>query len=115
MCLCSAPWTRLVGSQELTRLLGVGRARVYQISSADDFPKPAAVLAMGSIWRLEDIKEWAARKGRTLHLDRPHPRRRPGRRPGRSRGAKGALVSVVCCRRGGLCELALTRSMRSRS
>ncbi len=58
----------LVGSQELTRLLGVGRARVYQISSTDDFPKPAAVLAMGSIWRLEDIKEWAARKGRTLHL-----------------------------------------------
>ena len=28
---------------------GVKRARVYQISSADDFPQPAAVLAMGSI------------------------------------------------------------------
>ncbi len=59
----------LVGSYELTLLLGVKRARVYQISNTDDFPQPAAVLAMGSIWRLEDIKEWAQRKGRTLNFD----------------------------------------------
>jgi prophage regulatory protein len=59
----------LVGSYELTQLLGVKRARVYQISNADDFPQPAAVLAMGSIWRLDDIKEWAQRKGRTLNFD----------------------------------------------
>ena len=58
----------LLGSYELTLLLGVKRARVYQITNTVDFPQPAAVLAMGSIWRLEDIKEWAARKGRTLHL-----------------------------------------------
>jgi prophage regulatory protein len=63
----------LVGSQELTRLLGVGRARVYQISNADDFPKPAAILAMGSIWRLDDIKKWAANRGRTLNLDALYP------------------------------------------
>jgi len=59
----------LVGSYELTQLLGVKRARVYQISSAEDFPQPAAVLAMGSIWRLDDIKEWAQRKGRVLNVD----------------------------------------------
>ncbi len=58
----------LVGSYELTLLLGVKRARVYQISNTDDFPKPAAVLAMGSIWRLDDIEEWARRKGRTIDL-----------------------------------------------
>ena len=61
----------LLGSYELTLLLGVKRARVYQITNTDDFPKPAAVLAMGSIWRLDDIKEWAQRKGRTLNLDAP--------------------------------------------
>ena len=63
----------LVGSYELTQLLGVKRARVYQISSADDFPQPAAVLAMGSIWRLDDIKEWARRKGRILNVDALSP------------------------------------------
>ena len=63
----------LVGSYELTQLLCVKRARVYQISNTDDFPQPAAVLAMGSIWRLEDIKEWAQRKGRTLNLDALSP------------------------------------------
>ena len=52
---------------------GVKRARVYQISSADDFPQPAAVLAMGSIWRLDDIKEWAQRKGRILNVDALSP------------------------------------------
>jgi len=59
----------LVGSYELTQLLGVKRARVFQITNTADFPPPAAVLAMGSIWRLEDIKEWAYRKGRPLNLD----------------------------------------------
>jgi predicted DNA-binding transcriptional regulator AlpA len=59
----------LVGSYELTQLLGVKRARVFQISNTPDFPQPAAVLAMGSIWRLNDIKEWAQRKGRKLNLD----------------------------------------------
>jgi predicted DNA-binding transcriptional regulator AlpA len=63
----------LVGSYELTQLLGVKRARVFQISNTDDFPRPAAVLAMGSIWRLDDIKEWAQRKGRTLNLDAVSP------------------------------------------
>ena len=58
----------LVGSYELTQLLGVKRARVYQITNTVDFPQPAAVLAMGSIWRLEDIKEWAQQKGRRLNL-----------------------------------------------
>lgn len=60
----------LVGSQELTRLLGVNRARVYQLSQRDDFPRPVAVLAMGSIWDLAEIKAWAERTGRTLHPER---------------------------------------------
>ena len=58
----------LVGSQELTRLLGVTRARVYQLSNTADFPAPIAVLAMGSIWRLDDITAWAQQKGRAIDL-----------------------------------------------
>ena len=63
----------LVGSQELTRLLGVNRARVYQLSNARDFPRPVAVLAMGSIWRLNDITAWADQRGRTLNLNALEP------------------------------------------
>lgn len=60
---------QLVGSQELTHVLGVGRARVYQLAQRDDFPEPIAKLAMGSIWRLDDIVAWAEAGGRVLHLD----------------------------------------------
>lgn len=50
-------------------MLGVGRARVYQLAQRDDFPEPIATLAMGSIWRLADIVTWAETDGRTVHLD----------------------------------------------
>ena len=63
----------LVGSQELTRLLGVKRARVYQLSNTPGFPRPVAVLAMGSIWRLADITAWAEQRGRTLNLSALDP------------------------------------------
>lgn len=60
---------KLVGSQELTQILGVGRARVYQLAQRSEFPEPVAKLAMGSIWRLADIIAWAKAEGRTVHLD----------------------------------------------
>ncbi len=60
---------QLVGSQELTHVLGVGRARVYQLAQRDDFPEPVARLAMGSIWRLDDIIAWAEAGGRAIHLN----------------------------------------------
>jgi len=58
----------LVGSQELTRLLGVTRARITQLSLKPGFPAPAQVLAMGKIWTLASIQEWADRRGRILDL-----------------------------------------------
>lgn len=58
----------LVGGQELAKLLGVNRARAYQITRKGDFPEPIAILSMGTIWRLEDIQSWAERVGRTLDL-----------------------------------------------
>ncbi len=58
---------RLVGSQELTKLLGVNRARVYQLSSSKDFPDPVAVLAMGKIWTYRSIQDWADKRGRDFN------------------------------------------------
>ena len=58
----------LLGNAELGKLLGVSRQRVSQLVTRDDFPAPRAVLIMGSVWTLDDVKAWADRSGRTLNL-----------------------------------------------
>lgn len=60
---------RLVGSQELTKLLGVNRARVYQLTGSKDFPEPVAVLAMGKIWTYRSVEAWAEGRGRAFHAE----------------------------------------------
>jgi len=60
----------LLGPAETAALLEVSRQRLHQIIGGhDDFPAPAAVLAIGQVWHTEDIKAWMA----------AHPARRPGR------------------------------------
>ena len=57
---------QLVGPAELTRLLGVSRTRLVQLSSRPDFPEPVAELVMGKVWALSDVQAWAGRNGRQL-------------------------------------------------
>ena len=60
--------TRVVGAAEISEMLGgLSRQRVSQLTAAPDFPKPLQRLRMGSVWRYEDVRSWAARTGRTLH------------------------------------------------
>ena len=54
----------LVGSAEIASMLGVSRQRVQQLISRPDFPKPAAVLAMGKVWNTTDVQAWAKAHGR---------------------------------------------------
>ncbi|MDT5040469.1 MAG: prophage regulatory protein, partial [Actinoplanes sp.] len=49
---------RLVGTWEIQQMLGVGRARTYQITSRKGFPDPYVVLKMGSVWVAEDVETW---------------------------------------------------------
>jgi prophage regulatory protein len=58
---------RLVGAQEIGRMLNVNRQRVNQLAATADFPEPVAVLAMGKVWAAPDIEKWAKRRGRTVH------------------------------------------------
>jgi predicted DNA-binding transcriptional regulator AlpA len=58
---------QLVGAAELVQLLGVNRARAYQISRHPDFPPPVADLIGGKIWDLADVQTWADARGRVLH------------------------------------------------
>lgn len=48
-------------------MLGISRARVYQLVTRRDFPKPIVELAMGNVWRRSDVLKWAADRGRTVN------------------------------------------------
>lgn len=60
---------RLVGRGELRRLLGVSHTRVVFLADQPDFPAPLDELSVGKIWALDDVIDWADRKGRHLNLD----------------------------------------------
>jgi predicted DNA-binding transcriptional regulator AlpA len=54
----------LMGAAEIAALLGVSRQRIQQLISRPDFPRPAAVLAMGKVWHTDEVKAWARDHGR---------------------------------------------------
>lgn len=60
------PPQKYMGSAEIGKMLSVGRQRVQQIVHEADFPDPYEVLAMGKVWKREDIAAWAREHGRTV-------------------------------------------------
>lgn len=50
----------LMGAREIEERLGVSRQRAYQLTTRADWPEPYDTLAMGKIWRTEDIEAWIA-------------------------------------------------------
>lgn len=62
----------LWAAQEIGTFLGVSRQRVSQLAARHhDWPAPVAELAVGRIWRADDIRAWATRHGRPVPLDEP--------------------------------------------
>jgi hypothetical protein len=61
---------RLVGVAEIAEMLGVSKQRVGQLRDVKGFPSPAAVLAVGPIWRASSLErfvsEWSRRPGRPV-------------------------------------------------
>lgn len=57
---------QLVGAAEIAALLGVSRQRVTQLTGRQDFPAPVQTLAMGKVWLLDDVREWADERDRRL-------------------------------------------------
>lgn len=57
-----------MGTGEIAKLFQVSRQRVYQLSRLPDWPEPVARLAMGPVWRTEDIRTWAKLRGRDTSL-----------------------------------------------
>ena len=59
----------VVGAAEIAEMLGgLSRQRVSQLTADKDFPAPLAKLAMGSVWRFEDVRAWAERTGLMAYL-----------------------------------------------
>jgi prophage regulatory protein len=48
----------LMGAREVESRLGVSRQRVYQLTIRPDWPEPYDELAMGKVWRIDDIEAW---------------------------------------------------------
>lgn len=57
----------LMGAREIEDRLGVSRQRVYQLARRADFPEPYDEVAMGKLWRIEDIENWIAEHRPALH------------------------------------------------
>jgi prophage regulatory protein len=54
----------LMGSSELSELIGVSRTRIQQLTELPTFPRPVASLRAGRVWDRRDIDEWLGRSGR---------------------------------------------------
>ena len=50
----------LMGAREIEARFGVSRQRVQQLIARDDWPPPYDTLAMGKVWRIEDVEAWIA-------------------------------------------------------
>jgi len=47
-----------MGAREIELRLGVSRQRVQQLTAHPDFPAPYDELAMGKVWRIDDVEAW---------------------------------------------------------
>ncbi len=54
----------LVSRVEIASLLGLSPQRVHVLVGKPDFPAPVLTLAIGQVWRRDDVVEWARRTGR---------------------------------------------------
>lgn len=48
----------LMGAREIEARLGVSRQRVQQLIGRTDWPEPYDELAMGKVWRIQDVEAW---------------------------------------------------------
>lgn len=62
----------LMGSREIEQRLGVSRQRVFQLAARADWPAPYDELAMGKVWRKEDIEAWIREHRPELAEDAGH-------------------------------------------
>ena len=60
----------VLGLTELIAVLGVSKTRVAGLIKQPGFPPPIAELSMGRVWDTQQIADYCATKGRTMHTRR---------------------------------------------
>lgn len=66
--------SEFMGSAEIGALFKVTRQRVQQLIARPDFPAPVAHLAMGKVWRAEDVRAWGVKTERLQPAEDPEPK-----------------------------------------
>lgn len=61
----------LMGAREIAARLGVSRQRVQQLVTRPDWPAPYDEVAMGKVWRIDDVEAWIAKYRPTIATDEP--------------------------------------------
>lgn len=54
----------LMGTTEISKLIGVSRQRTDQLSREKGFPEPVCMLSCGRIWYEPEVRAWAIKQGR---------------------------------------------------
>lgn len=57
--------TDYIGLHEIAARCGVTRQMAFKMAGRRSFPSPVAHLAMGRVWRAQDVKKWVEERGRT--------------------------------------------------
>lgn len=54
----------LVSGAEIARRAGISRARLHQLATRPDFPKPLGRIGQSKVWQWEQVRDWIAADGR---------------------------------------------------
>ena len=57
---------KIVGVSEMSKMLGLTKVRVWQLTKTPDFPAPCYEMDAGNFWRLVDFLAWAKRTRRKV-------------------------------------------------
>lgn len=86
MTMFATMTTPLMGQAEIADRLGVSRQRVQQLVARPDWPKPYVTLAMGKVWKTDDVEAWISEHRPADPGPEDTDRQEPlGRRHGRRR------------------------------
>lgn len=57
----------ILAMHEIAEYIGVSRQRASELTKTSEFPRPAARLKMGALWRTTEVVAWAEARGRVIH------------------------------------------------
>ena len=104
----------LMGTTEISVLLGVSRQRADQLSRNPGFPKPVSEIAAGRIWLRYDVERWARAVGRVSGHTEVRPTSSSRRGESRRVGVEALVDARAVAERLGLAHRQTVHNLVSR-